>query len=81
VEQTHTQSFQEVGISTPQSVGGSLPVKELRQVFGSQVVEGFIGGNEEFEVDTLRDLEPVEVMKDGGEDEQQNSGYVFVSFG
>ncbi len=34
---------------------------------GSQVVEGFVGDDKEFEVDALRDWEPVEVMKDGSD--------------
>lgn len=42
-------------------------MEEVRQVGGGQVVEGFIGDDEEFEMDTLGDWEPVEVMKDRGD--------------
>lgn len=33
----------------------------------SPVVDGFVGDAERFEVDSLRDREPVEVLKDGGD--------------
>lgn len=33
----------------------------------SPVVDGFVGDEERFEVDSLRDREPVEVLKDGGD--------------
>lgn len=32
---------------------------------GVQVVQGFVGNDEEFEVDALRDWEPLEVTSDG----------------
>lgn len=44
-----------------------MPVKELGQVGASQVMEGFKGDDEEFEVDSAVDGEPMEALKYGGD--------------
>ena len=41
-----------------------MVVKEVGNVLGCLVVEGFVGGDEDFEVDSLFDREPVEVTED-----------------
>ena len=38
--------------------------EEVGEVGWSQVIERFVGGEEHFEVDSLFDRQPVEVMKD-----------------
>ena len=44
-------------------VGG----EEVREVRGSQVVQGFVGEGEDFEGDTVGNREPVEVFEDWGD--------------
>lgn len=52
------QLFLVVGGRRAESAGGSVLVRELRQV-----VEAFSGDDEEFKVDRLGDGEPVEVYE------------------
>ena len=56
--------FEEVGIAGSEGTGGGVDVKEVRNVLGCLVVEGLIGGDEDFEIDSLFDREPVEVTED-----------------
>ena len=41
--------------------------QEVGEVWGCQVVECFVGDEECFEVDSLFDGQPVEIMEDGGD--------------
>ena len=40
---------------------------EIAEVFGCLVIEGFVGGDEYFEVDPVFNGEPVEVVEDWGD--------------
>ena len=40
---------------------------EVTEVLGSLVIEGFVGGDQYFEVNPGFDWEPVEVMEDRGD--------------
>ena len=42
-------------------------MEEVSQVGWGQVMEGFVGHEEDFVLDSLGDGEPVELVKDGGD--------------
>lgn len=42
-------------------------MEQVGEVRGGQVMEGFEGDEEDFELDALRDREPVEVLEDRGD--------------
>ena len=44
-----------------------MVAKQIGEVGGGLVVEGFVGEEEDFEVDALRDREPVELLEDWGD--------------
>ena len=44
-----------------------MAFEEVREVAGSLVIEGFVGGDEYFEVDSVFYWEPVKVMEDWGD--------------
>lgn len=44
-----------------------MPVEEVREIGGGQVVEGFKGGEQQFKFYPLFDWEPVEVLEDRGD--------------
>ena len=46
---------------------GGVMVKEVSEVGGGKVVEGLVGDEEDFKLDSLLDGEPVEVLEDWGE--------------
>ena len=44
-----------------------MVVQPVCEVAGGLVVEGFVSNEEDFEVDSLTDGEPVEVLEDGSD--------------
>ena len=46
---------------------GGVDMKEVRQVWRGQVMDGFVCVHEDFVNDPLVDGEPVELLKDGGD--------------
>ncbi len=60
-----TAKLQELSISRAECAGGSLSMEELRQVGWGQVIEGFVGHEEDFEMNSLGDGQPVELIEDG----------------
>ena len=54
---------QEVSISRAEGAG--VVVEEFSQVRRGQIMEGFVGHEKEFEVDSLGDGEPVELWRTG----------------
>lgn len=58
---------EEVGIRGAEVTGRGVVVEQVSEVGGGLVVEGFVGEKEEFELNTLRDGEPVEVLEDRGD--------------
>ncbi len=57
---------QDFNISRARGVGCTVSMEDLRQVGWGQVMEGFVG-QEKFEMDSLGDGEPVELIEDGGD--------------
>lgn len=55
---------QEVGVSRTKGTGGSVPVEEVREIGGGQVVESFKCDEQQFEFYALFYWEPVEVLED-----------------
>ncbi len=58
---------QEVSISRAKGVGGNVWMKELGQVGWSQDIEGFVGHEKEFEMDSPGDGELMELIEDRGD--------------
>ena len=58
---------QEVGIRGAEAAGRSVVVEQVGEVAGGLVVEGFVGEEEDYEMDALRDREPVELLEDWGD--------------
>ena len=50
---------EEIGFSRPEGAQGDVGFKEVREIGGSQVIECFVGGDEDFVMDSLFDREPV----------------------
>ena len=50
---------QEVSFSRPEGAQGDVGFKEVGEIVGSQVIECFVGGDEDFVMDSLFDREPV----------------------
>ena len=57
----------EVGIRGAEGTGGGVEADQVSEVGGGLVMEGFVGEEKDFELDALRDREPVEFLKDGGD--------------
>ena len=58
---------EKVGIGRAEGAGSGVGVEQVCEVGWGLVVEGFVGEKEEFKLDTLRDREPVETLKHGGD--------------
>ena len=59
--------LEEAGVAGSEGTGWDMWLEEVREVGGGQVVKCFVGGKEHFEVDSLGNWEPVEVMEDWGD--------------
>ena len=59
--------LQEVSVSGPEIAGGIIAFNKIAEVLGSLVIEGFIGGDQYFEVNPVFNWEPMEVVKDWGD--------------
>ena len=44
--------------------GGSMTVQQVREVGGGEVIESLVDDEEDFELDSVLDGEPVEVLED-----------------
>ena len=51
--------LQEVGFAGPEGAGGDVWFEEIGEIRRCQVIEGFVGGDKDFEVNSLLDGEPV----------------------
>ena len=58
---------QEVGVGGAEAAGRGVAVEHVGEITGGLVVEGFVGEEEDFKMDALRDGEPVELLKDWGD--------------
>ena len=52
-------------VGRAEAAGGGVAKEEVREVRGGKVVQGFVGGEEDLEVDALLYGEPVELTEDG----------------
>ena len=51
--------LQKVVVTRPEGTGGDVGFNKSREVGGCQVIECFVGGEQDFVVDSLLDGEPV----------------------
>ena len=58
---------EEIGIRGAEVTGRGVGEEQVSEVGGGLVMEGFMGEKEEFELNTLRDGEPVEVLENRGD--------------
>ncbi len=58
---------EEVGVRRTEAMGRGVMVEEVSEVRGGLVVEGFESEEQDFELDAVRDREPVEILKDRGD--------------
>ena len=56
--------LEEASPTGPEGTSRDMWLEEVGEVRGSQVMQCFVGGEEYFEVDSLFDRQPVEVMED-----------------
>ena len=59
--------FQELFFIRSEGAGGSTMFHKITEVFGGQVIEGFVGGDQYFEINSLFYWEPVQVVEDWGD--------------
>ncbi|MEQ2211533.1 hypothetical protein XENOCAPTIV_005342 [Xenoophorus captivus] len=58
---------QEVGIRGAEAAGRSVTVEQIGEVAWGSVMEGFVGEKEDFEINSLGDTEPVELLQNWGD--------------